>query len=80
MNDILYTLFQDNVELPGKIYDFCKKTRNFVRQSRNLRPKATLSRKNWGGSYTLILKTSSPGTWRNWSMPIISSDWACVKR
>ena len=29
MNDILYTLFQDNVELPGKIYDFCKKSPEF---------------------------------------------------
>lgn len=31
MNDILYTLFQDNIELPGKIYEFCKENPEFCR-------------------------------------------------
>ena len=29
MDNILYTLFQDNVELPGKVYEFCKETPEF---------------------------------------------------
>ena len=29
MNDILYTLFQDNLELPGKVYEFCKENPEF---------------------------------------------------
>ena len=29
MNGILYTLFQDNTELPGKIYEFCKENPEF---------------------------------------------------
>ena len=34
MNDILYTLFQDNVELPGKIYEFCKEIPEFCQAER----------------------------------------------
>ena len=29
MNDILYTLFQDNTELPGKVYEFLKQDPEF---------------------------------------------------
>ena len=29
MNNILYTLFQDNTELPGKVYEFCKENAEF---------------------------------------------------
>ena len=29
MNDILYTLFQNNLELPEKIYKFCKENPEF---------------------------------------------------
>ncbi len=29
MDNILYTLFQDNVELSGKVYEFCKETPEF---------------------------------------------------
>ena len=34
MNDILYTLFQDNLELPGKIYKFCKEDPEFCQAER----------------------------------------------
>ena len=34
MNDILYTLFQDNTELPGKICEFCKKDAEFCQAER----------------------------------------------
>ena len=34
MNGILYTLFQDNTELPGKIYEFCKENPEFCQAER----------------------------------------------
>lgn len=34
MNDILYTLFQDNTELPGKICEFCKQNAEFCQAER----------------------------------------------
>ena len=34
MSDILYTLFQDNTELPGKIYKFCKGNPEFCQAER----------------------------------------------
>lgn len=34
MNDILYTLFQDNTELPGKIFEFCKMDAEFCQAER----------------------------------------------
>lgn len=34
MNDILYTLFWDNTELPGKVYEFCKGNPEFCQAER----------------------------------------------
>ncbi len=34
MDDILYTLFQDNTELPGKVYEFCKKIPEYCQAER----------------------------------------------
>ena len=34
MTDLLYTLFQDNPELPGKIYEFCKSDPEFCQAER----------------------------------------------
>ena len=34
MNAVLYTLFQDNTELPGKVYEFCKENAEFCQAER----------------------------------------------
>ena len=35
MENILYTLFQDNTELPGKVYEFCKEIPEFCQAERD---------------------------------------------
>ena len=37
MNNILYTLFQDNPELPGEVYRFCKTLPDYCQAVRKFR-------------------------------------------
>ena len=54
MNGILYTLFQDNTELPGKIYEFCKENPEFCQAEREFEAISRQIAEKLGNAYYLF--------------------------
>ena len=54
MNGILYTLFQDNTELPGKIYEFCKENPEFCQAEREFEAISRQVAEKLGNAYYLF--------------------------
>lgn len=80
MNENLKMLFVDNPYIAEQVYTFCKTLPEFQEAEQEFHTASDRIEKSWARSCTSTLKTPSPGIWRSWSTPIISSDWACVKR
>ena len=95
MNDILYTLFQDNTELPGKICEFCKKDAEFCQAEREFEAISKQVAEKLGRELYFDFEFTwdvgqTDGTEKKEDIylgdfagtltSIISSGWACVKR
>jgi len=53
MDNLLYTLFQDNVELPGKVYEFCKGLPEFCQAEQEFEAISSQAAEKMGNEFYL---------------------------
>ena len=58
MEDLLSTLFQDNTELPGKIYEFCRQNPRFCQAEQEFKAIDRLAAEKLGAELYLELESA----------------------